>query len=70
MAVGMAEPEIIKDIEYSRPDGYPLLLDLYLPEEAKNSAVPVVVWAHGGAGKMAARKIPRRVGWRKKAMRW
>lgn len=43
------ESEIRKlaDIEYSRPDGRPLALDLHLPAAGKGP-FPVVVWIHGG----------------------
>lgn len=56
LAIAVAESEIIRDIEYSRPDDYPLLLDLYLPQEAKDSAVPVVIWVHGGGWKNGSKK--------------
>jgi len=56
LALVLAEPEIVRDIEYSRPNAYPLLLDLYLPEEAKNSAVPVVIWVHGGGWKNGSKQ--------------
>ena len=52
----MAESEIIRDIEYSRPNDYPLLLDLYLPQEANDSALPVVIWVHGGGWKNGSKK--------------
>jgi acetyl esterase/lipase len=40
--------EAARDIEYARPDGTPLLLDLYVPKDARNP-LPLVVWIHGGA---------------------
>lgn len=46
-----AAPEVIRDIEYSRPGGYSLKLDLYLPENRQGVALPVVVWVHGGGWK-------------------
>jgi len=55
-AFAAAEPEVLRDIEYFRPNDYPLLLDLYLPEEAKNTAVPVVIWVHGGGWKNGSKK--------------
>ncbi len=50
-----AGPEVVKDLEYARPNGYSLLLDLYLPENA-SGAVPVVVWVHGGGWKNGSKK--------------
>jgi len=45
-AVG-GEFTVMKDIKFAEVDGHELKLDLYLPNEAKNS--PLVVWVHGGA---------------------
>jgi acetyl esterase/lipase len=42
-----AAARIVRDIEFARPDGHPLLLDLYLPERPAAPA-PVVVSLHGG----------------------
>lgn len=39
---------VLRDLGYAKPDGKPLLLDLYLPEKASAGALPVVVWVHGG----------------------
>jgi acetyl esterase/lipase len=47
----MALPEGVKalrNLEYATASGRPLLLDLYLPENAPGK-LPVVVWIHGGA---------------------
>jgi acetyl esterase/lipase len=38
----------ISDLEYAKIGDRPLLLDLYLPEQAK-APLPLVVWIHGGA---------------------
>lgn len=38
---------MLRDLEYSRPNGIPQLLDLYLPENARGP-LPVIVWIHGG----------------------
>jgi len=38
----------LRDVEYSRADGKPLLLDLYLPETPSKEPLPLVVWIHGG----------------------
>lgn len=47
MPAKSAEPDVKKDVEYGRIGDRPLLLDLYLPQEATARA-PVVVWVHGG----------------------
>jgi len=39
--------EIHKDLEYARPDGHPLALDLYIPVDAPKP-VPLVIYIHGG----------------------
>ncbi len=39
--------ELIPDLVFSAPDGKPLLLDLYLPQDAARP-LPVIVWLHGG----------------------
>ena len=39
-----------RNLEYARPDGIPLMLDLYLPKQATNR-LPVLIWIHGGAWK-------------------
>lgn len=35
------------NVEYARPDGKPLRLDLFLPEKS-SSPLPLIVWVHGG----------------------
>ncbi len=50
-AFSVAEPQVLKDIEYARPDGYSLRLDLYLPENRQGKRLPVVIWVHGGGWK-------------------
>ncbi|MBM84206.1 MAG: esterase [Planctomycetaceae bacterium] len=37
-----------RDLEYSKPDGKPQLLDVYVPDDA-DGQMPVIVWIHGGA---------------------
>jgi acetyl esterase/lipase len=39
-----------RDLEYAKPDGVSLKLDLYLPESEPGAGgkLPVVVWVHGG----------------------
>ncbi len=46
---------IIREIEFAKPDGHSLLLDLYLPEN-RSEPVPVVVFVHGGGWKNGSRK--------------
>jgi acetyl esterase/lipase len=43
--------KILPNIEYSRPGGHPLELDLYLPERRPAKPLPVVIWVHGGGWK-------------------
>jgi len=52
----VAASEVIEDIEYARPDGYSLRLDLYLPESRGDALAPVVVWVHGGGWKNGSKK--------------
>ena len=52
----LAEPEIIRDIEFARPNGYSLKLDLYLPEGRGDEALPTVLWVHGGGWKNGSKK--------------
>lgn len=42
-----AQTKAIKDLKYAQVGEHELLLDLYLPPQAKNP--PLVVWVHGGA---------------------
>jgi acetyl esterase/lipase len=46
---------VVPDLEYARPGGKPLLLDLYLPEKAAGK-LPLIVWVHGGAWRAGSRK--------------
>jgi acetyl esterase/lipase len=46
---------IIRDIEFAKPDGQSLLLDLYLPED-RSKPVPIVIFIHGGGWKNGSRK--------------
>ena len=46
---------IIREIEFAKPDGHSLLLDLYLPAD-RSEPVPVVVFVHGGGWKNGSRK--------------
>jgi len=58
-ACAFAAPTVLKDIEYARPNGYSLRLDLYLPEPSSEKAVPVVVWVHGGGWKNGSKEKPK-----------
>ncbi|MCZ6675388.1 MAG: alpha/beta hydrolase [Verrucomicrobia bacterium] len=50
---------IIRDLEYSKPEGLPQLLDLYLPKEMSDGPLPVVVWVHGGGWLNGKKEIPK-----------
>lgn len=52
------EAQLIADLEYARPNGTPLLLDLYRPEEV-TGPLPVIVWIHGGGWREGHRGAPR-----------
>ena len=45
----------MRDVEYARVDGKPLLLDLYLPAKAAQP-MPVIVWIHGGAWRAGSKE--------------
>ena len=52
----MTAGQVLKGIEFSRPGGLPLLLDLYLPAEGTSQGpVPAVVHFHGGGWRMGDR---------------
>jgi acetyl esterase/lipase len=42
---------LFRDLEYARPPGQSLRLDLYLPDQAGPGPWPVVVWFHGQPGR-------------------
>ena len=44
----------MRDLEYARVDGSPLLLDLYLPPRPLNA--PLIVWVHGGAWRSGSKE--------------
>lgn len=52
---GKSKVEITRDIVYSRPDGRPVALDLYVPKSEK--LLPVVVWIHGGGWKIGSKSF-------------
>lgn len=45
-----------KDIEFARPEGNPLLIDLYLPAQADRRP-PLVMWLHGGGWALGDRRL-------------
>lgn len=47
--------KVIKDIEYAKVEGQPLLMDIYIPEGV-NQPLPVVVWIHGGGWKSGSKE--------------
>lgn len=49
--------QILSNLEYARPSGKPLLLDLYLPQDTQGRK-PVVVWVHGGGWMTGSRERP------------
>lgn len=50
-----AQQQIIRDIQYSAPDGQALTLDVFSPEEQRQPA-PVIVFVHGGGWKNGDKK--------------
>ena len=54
-----ADTQIVRDIEYAKPDGYSLKLDLYLPED-DSTPRPTVVFVHGGGWKNGSKKSAAR----------
>ncbi|MEU8251371.1 alpha/beta hydrolase [Nonomuraea sp. NPDC048916] len=43
-------------VEYCRPDGVPLAMDLYMPSTAARTGMPVAVYIHGGGTILGDRK--------------
>lgn len=50
--------QLVGDLEYSRPNGVPLRLDLYRPEEIA-APLPVLVWIHGDGWRTGGKDEPR-----------
>lgn len=46
---------VTRDIEYSRPNEQPVLLDLYRPKTIQGK-LPVIVWVHGGGWKNGSKE--------------
>lgn len=54
---------VLSDIEYAKPNGYSLKLDLYRPKNIKGK-LPVVVFVHGGGWKNGSKNSARtRASW-------
>lgn len=49
--------QICRDLEYARPNGQPLCLDLYRPRDIAGP-LPVVVWIHGGGWRSGSKASP------------
>lgn len=56
---GKKSAEVIRGIEFARPEGHSLKLDLYLPGDRSKPA-PVVVFVHGGGWKNGSRQSAER----------
>lgn len=56
---GKKSAEVIRGIEFARPEGHSLKLDLYLPSDRSRPA-PVVVFVHGGGWKNGSRQSGER----------
>lgn len=54
--------ERVKGIEYARPGGQAIKLDLYLPKNSEERTYPAVVWIHGGAWRGGDRNFCPMVG--------
>ena len=54
--------ELIANIEYAKPNGQSLLLDLYRPEN-QQTEVPVIVFVHGGGWKNGSKKAGKQAIW-------
>ena len=46
---------VLHDLEFAKPEGVSLKLDLYLPVEAPDGPMPAIVWVHGGGWKNGSR---------------
>lgn len=51
------EVQLLADLEYARPNGQPLHLDLYRPEEI-TGPLPVLLWIHGDGWRSGSKADP------------
>jgi acetyl esterase/lipase/glycerophosphoryl diester phosphodiesterase len=56
LAALAGEPVSLRNLEFARPAGRPLYLDLYLPTIQESGRLPTVVWIHGGGWSKGSRK--------------
>jgi acetyl esterase/lipase len=49
--------QTVKNLEYAKPNGHPLALDLYIPKGVAKP-MPVVLWVHGGGWMEGNKDIP------------
>lgn len=49
--------EAIRNIEYARPEGFSLKMDLYIPKGVARP-MPVVMWIHGGGWREGSKAMP------------
>ena len=47
LKAALAGVKVLRNVEYSKPNGKALLLDVFIPEDAKGK-LPMIVWIHGG----------------------
>ncbi|MBN2081162.1 hypothetical protein JW859_03025, partial [bacterium] len=47
---------VVRDIEYARVDGQPLLVDIVMPPEEFTGRRPAVIFVHGGAWRAGDRR--------------
>jgi len=51
----IGETQVVRDVEFAKPGGHSLKLDLYLPED-NSTPRPTVVFVHGGGWKNGSKK--------------
>lgn len=60
--VPASDDRIFRDLEYAKPDGKPVKLDLFLPRKSEKAA-PVVIWIHGGGWMAGSKAMCPARGW-------